>query len=607
MGGALILYLVAFAGGLLTIVSPCILPVLPFVFARADQPFRRSGLPLLASMGVTFAAVGALATVTGQWIVRANQIGRTLAMVLFAVFGATLLFPALADFLSRPFVRLGATAQGRRDQSSIGSSLLLGVSTGLLWTPCAGPILGLILAAAAVEGGTRSVGLLLSFAAGAAWALALALLAGQRVFQMMKRSLSAEAWIRRGLGVAVLAGVIGIALGWDTGVLARMSLTSGAGSTNLEQRLVDRVRPPEAPSMASVSMKAASAAPTSTELPVMTSQAPAMMMAAQGRGTASAEGTMPQLDGAVQWLNGPPQTRDGLRGKVVMIDFWTYSCINCLRAIPYVQAWADKYKDAGLVVIGVHSPEFAFERDAGNVAKAVKELKITYPVAVDSNRKIWNAFRNQIWPAHYFIDAGGRIRSHHFGEGNYDESERTIQTLLAERTTGPAPSDLVQVVGAGAQASPDLRDVRSPETYIGYERQEHYASPEEIAKDNDERYSAPARPRLNQWGLAGWWTVRGEHAVLGSPPGKIVFRFHARDLHLVLGPSRSGKPVRFRVLLDGAPPLEDGGVDVDKQGNGVVNEHRLFQLIRQKGPVEDRTFQIEFLDSGVEAFAFTFG
>jgi cytochrome c biogenesis protein CcdA/thiol-disulfide isomerase/thioredoxin len=574
----LILYLVAFAGGLLTIVSPCILPVLPFVFARADQPFRRSGLPLLAGMGVTFAAVGALATVTGEWIVRANQLGRTFAMVLFAVFGATLLFPALADFLSRPFVRLGATGHGRRDRSSIGSSLLLGVSTGLLWTPCAGPILGLILAAAAVEGGTRSVGLLLSFAGGAACALGLALLAGQRVFQMMKRSLGADAWIRRGLGVAVLAGVVGIALGWDTGVLARMSLTSGAGSTDLEQRLVDRVRPPEAPSMA-----------------------------AQSRGAAAAEETLPQLDGAVQWLNGPPQTRDGLRGKVVMIDFWTYSCINCLRAIPYVQAWADKYKDAGLVVIGVHSPEFAFERDAGNVAKAVKDLKITYPVAVDSNRKIWNAFRNQIWPAHYFIDAGGRIRSHHFGEGNYDESERTIQTLLAERNAGTAPSDLVRVVGAGAQAAPDLGDVRSPETYIGYERQEHYASPEEIARDNEERYSAPARPRLNQWGLTGWWTVRGEHAVLGSPPGKIVFRFHARDLHLVLGPGRSRKPVRFRVLLDGAPPLEDGGVDVDKQGNGVVNEHRLFQLIRQKGPVEDRTFQIEFLDSGVEAFAFTFG
>jgi thiol-disulfide isomerase/thioredoxin len=316
---------------------------------------------------------------------------------------------------------------------------------------------------------------------------------------------------------------------------------------------------------------------------------------------------MPALDGAVQWLNGPPQTRDTLRGQVVVIDFWTYSCINCLRSIPYVQAWAAKYKDAGLVVIGVHSPEFAFERDAGNVAKAVKDLKVTYPVAVDSNRKIWNAFRNQIWPAHYFIDAQGRIRAHHFGEGNYQESERIVQTLLAERNSGTAASGFVQVAAAGAQAAPDLPDVRSPETYIGYERQEHYASPEELAKDNDERYSLPARPRLNQWGLEGWWTVRNEHAVLGTAPGKIVFRFHARDLHLVLGPRKGGKPVRFRVLLDGAPPLDDAGVDVDKQGSGAVNEHRLYQLIRQKGAVEDRTFQIEFLDPGVEAFAFTFG
>jgi cytochrome c biogenesis protein CcdA/thiol-disulfide isomerase/thioredoxin len=602
------LYLIAFAGGLLAIVSPCILPVLPFVFARADQSFRRSGLPLLIGMALTFSAVGTLATVTGDWIVRANQLGRMLALVVFGVFGAALLFPGFSEWLARPFVRIGAATQPRDGPQTIGGSLVLGISTGLLWTPCAGPILGLVLAAAAVEGGSRGVVLLLAFAAGSVTALAVALLAGRRVFQMLKQSLRAEVWVRRALGVAVLAGVVGIALGWDTGVLARVSLTPGNGATALEQRLVDRVRPPEPPQMA----VAMADGPAMTQGPAMMQQGGAMMaasaMTAQGRGAAgSAEGAMPALDGAVQWLNGPPQTRDTLRGQVVVIDFWTYSCINCLRSIPYVQAWAAKYKDAGLVVIGVHSPEFAFERDAGNVAKAVKDLKVTYPVAVDSNRKIWNAFRNQIWPAHYFIDAQGRIRAHHFGEGNYQESERIVQTLLAERNSGTAASGFVQVAAAGAQAAPDLPDVRSPETYIGYERQEHYASPEELAKDNDERYSLPARPRLNQWGLEGWWTVRNEHAVLGTAPGKIVFRFHARDLHLVLGPRKGGKPVRFRVLLDGAPPLDDAGVDVDKQGSGAVNEHRLYQLIRQKGAVEDRTFQIEFLDPGVEAFAFTFG
>ena len=298
---------------------------------------------------------------------------------------------------------------------------------------------------------------------------------------------------------------------------------------------------------------------------------------------------------------------ESLRGQVVLIDFWTYSCINCLRAIPYVQAWAERYKNNGLVVIGVHTPEFAFERDPGNVARAVRNLGITYPVAVDSRRAIWTAFNNQYWPAHYFIDARGRIRSHHFGEGNYDESERVIQALLAERNAGTKTGDLVRVNATGVQAAPDLAAVRTPETYVGYSRQENYASPQSIAKDRRERYTAPVRPDVNQWGLDGSWSVGEEHAELTTAPGKIVFRFHARDLHLVLGPRPDGKPVRFRVSLDGAPPLADGGVDVDTDGNGAVSDYRLYQLIRQKGAVEDRTFQIEFLDPGVQAFAFTFG
>ena len=609
------LYTIAFAGGVLAIVSPCILPVLPFVLARADQPFRRSGLPLLIGMGLTFAVVGALASVAGDWVVRANQFGRAMAMVLFAVFGTALLFPAIADSLSRPFVRLGGLLQRRRDgDASIGGSLALGVSTGLLWTPCAGPILGLILTGAAVQGSAiRSGALLLTFAAGSVCALALALLAGQRVFRMMKRTLGVEVWVRRVLGVAVIAGVAGIALGWDTGILARMSLTPANSATALEQRLADRVRPTavaprmETPVMTlqpSVTMQPSGA-------PMMQpSAAPMMQPAMTARataGAASAEGTMPPLDGAIQWLNGPPQTRESLAGRVVLIDFWTYSCINCLRAIPYVQAWAERYKNNGLVVIGVHTPEFAFERDPGNVAKAVRNLGITYPVAVDSRRAIWTAFENQYWPAHYFIDARGKIRSHHFGEGNYDESERVIQTLLAERNAGTKTGDLVRVTGTGVQAAPDLAGVRTPETYVGYSRQENYASPQSIGKDRRERYTAPARPIVNQWGLDGMWSVGEEHAELITAPGKIVFRFHARDLHLVLGPRPDGKPVRFRVSLDGAPPLEDRGVDVDKDGNGAVGDYRLYQLIRQKGPVEDRTFQIEFLDSGVQAFAFTFG
>jgi cytochrome c biogenesis protein CcdA/thiol-disulfide isomerase/thioredoxin len=576
----MLLYFLAFVGGVLTIVSPCILPVLPFVFARADQPFRRSGLPLLAGMAITFAAVAAVATVAGSWIVRANQIGRILAMVIFTVLGLALLFPGLAEYLSRPFVRLGSRVQGGGNEApSIGKSLLLGVSTGLLWAPCAGPILGLILTGAAVEGASAHTALLLVvFAAGAGCSLAVALLAGNKVFALMKRSLGAEEWIRRALGVAVLIGVVAIASGWDTGILQRVSLASTAG---LEQRLVDRFRP------------AAYAAGNSA------GQAAQIQL--------DNEGSMPSLDGAVAWLNSPPLKSQDLKGKVVLIDFWTYSCINCLRAIPYVEAWSQKYKDDGLVVIGVHTPEFAFEKDQSNVANAVRELNITYPVAIDSNYAIWKAFNNQYWPAHYFIDARGIIRYHHFGEGEYDKSEEVIQQLLKEKNAGLNVAGTVQVNGTGVQAASDLDDVQSPETYIGYERQQNYVSPEKIKDDASGVYTAPGRLDVNNWALAGTWNVGGQQAVLVSAPGKIIFRFHARDLHLVLGPGPHGRPIRFRVLVDGAAPLEDHGMDVDSQGNGIVKEYRLYQLIRQKGKVEDRTFQIEFLDPGVQAFAFTFG
>jgi cytochrome c biogenesis protein CcdA/thiol-disulfide isomerase/thioredoxin len=583
----MLLYFLAFIGGILTIASPCILPVLPFVFSRSDQPFRRSGLPLLAGMAATFAAVAGVATYAGAWVVRANQIGRWIAVVVFAVLGLALLLPNLAEYLSRPFVRLGGHVQGQNSQQapSVGRSVLLGVSTGLLWAPCAGPILGLILAGAALQGpSAHTTFLLLAFAAGAATSLALALLAGNKVFAAMKRSLGAEEWIRRGLGAAVLVGVVAISFGWHTGVLRRLSLSSTSG---IEQKLVDRFHPVAYANMDRDAANVEAAAPAAIDL--------------------KREGPMPSLDGAVKWLNSAPLSTKQLKGKVVVIDFWTYSCINCLRAIPYVEAWYEKYKDDGLVVIGVHTPEFAFEKDAANVQKSLGDLKITYPVAIDSNYAIWNAFHNQYWPAHYFIDAEGQIRYHHFGEGEYDQSEQVIQQLLKEKGASLKNAGLVQVNGAGAQAAPDSRDVASPETYIGYERAQHYASPESIKQDKAQNYSAPVRPTVNQWGLVGSWSVSGEHATLNTAPGKVIFRFHARDLHLVLGPGKNGKPVRFRVKIDGTAPGADHGVDTDENGAGEVKEYRLYQLIRQKGAVEDRTFEIEFLDPGVQAFAFTFG
>jgi thiol-disulfide isomerase/thioredoxin len=313
------------------------------------------------------------------------------------------------------------------------------------------------------------------------------------------------------------------------------------------------------------------------------------------------------LSDANGWINSGPLTAQQLKGKVVLVDFWDYSCINCIRAIPYVRAWADKYKDSGLVVIGVHTPEFDFEKQLPNIQKAVQRFGITYPVAVDSDDKIWNAFHNQYWPAHYFIDAKGKVRYEHFGEGNYDQSERWIQELLKEANAKPMPVGTSSIQGQGIQAAADVSDVRSPETYIGYARAEHFASPGGIKRDAEQLYTGPADPRLNQWGLAGKWVDHEQAAVLKSAEGKIVFHFHARDLHLVLGPSADGKPVRFRVTIDGKAPEENHGVDTDAQGNGVVTAYRLYQLVRQKGAVTDHVFTIEFEDPGVQAFSFTFG
>jgi cytochrome c biogenesis protein CcdA/thiol-disulfide isomerase/thioredoxin len=592
------LLVLAYLGGVLTIVSPCILPVLPFVFARADRPFVQSGLPMLAGMAVTFAAVATLAAIAGSWAIDANQYGRALAIALLAAFGLTLIFPGFADRAMKPFVNLGATLSNSADRAAgrqgagILPSFLLGVATGFLWAPCAGPVLGLILTGAALNGANVGTSLLLlAYAAGAATSLAIALAVGGRVFAAMKRSLGAGEWVRRGLGAAVLVAVVAIALGFDTGFLARLSLSSTAP---LEQGLLDRLRPGSKKDNASTAVM---------------SDGPAMTMKAKPDAqetNLAVEGGFPSLSGAVEWLNSPPLTSEGLKGKVALIDFWTYSCINCLRSIPYVRAWAEKYKDHGLVVIGVHAPEFAFERKISNVRAAVADLMIGYPVAIDNEYKIWRAFDNEYWPAHYFIDAQGHTRYHHFGEGEYDESERVIQRLLAEAGNSNVPQSLVSVDASGAEAAPSASDDQSPETYLGYNRQENFVPRGGIVQDQSHLYAA-ATPRLNQWTLSGDWTINGENATLNTADGRIVYRFHARDLHLVLGPAADGSPIHFRVRIDGVAPGADHGTDTDPDGQGVVKEQRLYQLVRQNGAVSDHTFEIEFLDPGVQAYAFTFG
>jgi thiol-disulfide isomerase/thioredoxin len=319
------------------------------------------------------------------------------------------------------------------------------------------------------------------------------------------------------------------------------------------------------------------------------------------------EGQLPSLAGATGWLNSPPLTAAGLRGSVALIDFWTYTCINWLRTLPYLRGWADKYKDHGLVVIGVHTPEFDVEHDLDNVRRAVKDLRVDFPVAVDNDYAIWDAFNNRYWPALYFVDAQGQIRHHRFGESDYEQSEATIQRLLTEAGAGGIGQDLISVDAHGVEAAADWDSLWSPENYLGYQRTENFASPNGAVLDTPHVYVAPARLALNHWALSGDWTVQRQAAALNQAEGRIVYRFHARDLHLVMGPAAPGMSIRCRVLVDGKRPGTAHGTDVDDQGNGTVTQPRLYQLVRQPGPVTDRTFEITFLDPGVHAYAFTFG
>jgi cytochrome c biogenesis protein CcdA/thiol-disulfide isomerase/thioredoxin len=604
----MILALLAFLGGTLTIISPCTLPVLPFVFAKSDRPFARSTLPLLVGMAVTFSAVATLAAVGGGWAVRLNSVGRAFALLLLGLFGVALLSKRVAEWLARPAVALGnrllesGSTGGAADAMQ---SLLLGIATGLLWAPCAGPILGLILTGAAIHGpNTGTTLLLLAYALGAAVSIAVVTLAGRGVYGALRRSLAVSDSLRRGLGVLVLAAVVVIGLGWDTGILTRLSLGS---TTRLEQALVSAL--PQ-PSHASAT---AGASPPAMNMMMSAGAHPGAAGSARSPSAAPQlpiEGQLPALTGAIGWINSPPLTPEALRGKVVVVDFWTYSCINCLRTLPYIRAWYQRYHDYGLVILGVHSPEFAFEKEPGNVRRAVHDLGIDYPVAIDSNLAIWQAFGNEYWPADYFIDGMGRIRGHAFGEGDYAASEQLIRQLLtlAGQRELPVPVS-PDIRGAGIEAAPDQADIQSPETYIGYQRAANFASTPAIVHDKPVDYHAPSMLQLqvNQWGLSGQWNVGGQVAVLQSLPGTIVFQFHARDLHLVLGPATDGPPIRFRVLLDGRAPGQDHGTDTDAQGYGVVREERLYQLIRQSGEVGSHTFSIEFLAPHVHAYSFTFG
>lgn len=433
------LFIISFLGGALTVLAPCILPVIPFVFARVDQPFVKTGLPMLGGMAVTFMVVGTLGAVAGNWAVAANEYGRMAAIALFGLMGAAMVFPCLAERLARPMVSIGMSLSDTTNPrtgvvgSRAFSAFISGVATGLLWSPCAGPILGLILTGAALRGPSVQTSLLLlAYGAGAVSSLALILLTGHRILTAMKRALGIGEWVRKGLGATVLAGVAAIMTGADTGWLAQAS-SAGFGAS-LEKTLFQYLAPRQTGKMPLANVQR-SASRTDTDgrfvLTQLRPEPPALDL--------PVEGFFPPLTGAVGWLNSPPLTVEALRGKVVLVDFWTFGCINCRNALPYVREWNRKYKDQGLVIVSVHAPEFAYEKNIDNVRRAAGELGVTFPIAIDNRFEIWRAFNNNYWPALYFIDAQGRIRFHHFGEGAYEKSERVIQQLLKEAHSANQP------------------------------------------------------------------------------------------------------------------------------------------------------------------------
>lgn len=610
----MLLLVVAFIGGVFTVLSPCILPVVPFVFARSDQPFVTGRLPLLIGLGGTFALLTGLGAAGLEGAARLSEYGRYVALALFAVFGAALLFPALATRLAQPLTALadrfvarsggsdrsdGSSTQGTAAQ--VGPALLLGAATGLLWAPCAGPILGLILTGAVRHGVTwQTWAALGAYAAGAACSLAIVASLGKRAMDALKRSLGVGEHLRRALGVLVLVTVGAIASGVDTRVLAHLP---GSPTEALENRLTGQLNANATAAAASVvTVRQARQSPKASILRVSTSAA-----AVPPATALPVEGTLPSLDGASAWLNSAPLAPQDLRGKVVVVNFWTYSCINCLRTLPYLKTWAQRYQNDGLVVIGVHTPEFGFEHDAGNVKRALADLGIRYPVAIDNDYRVWNAFGNAYWPAFYIVDAQGRVRYHHFGEGDYGQAERAIRQLLAENghSTDAHAAHVVQA--SGAQAPADPADTGSGETYLGYREGRGFASPQALQPDSTASYTLPANLPLNAWALDGRWNIGAESAVPAAPQAGVAYRFHARDLHLVLAPAPDGKPVRFRITIDGAAPGDAHGADVAADGTGVVTGARLYQLVRQSGAIGDRIFEIRFLDAGARVYTFTFG
>jgi cytochrome c biogenesis protein CcdA/thiol-disulfide isomerase/thioredoxin len=566
----------AFLAGAITILSPCIWPVLPFVLGRAGQPFKTGTLPLLGGMALSFTVAASLAVVAGDRIAAWDTLARGVALIILALSALALLLPSFASWVSRPVLALSERWVGARGAAAPRThsvtwmhAMGAGMALGLLWAPCAGPVLALVFTAAAIHGPSVETTVLLAvYAVGACTPMAFLLLGGGKLASSFSGALPWFSWVRKTAGVVALTVVVAVAGGWDKTLLARWP---GFDAASIEHSLLRGL---------------------------------GLLEAKARTQTAPTPSVADLFQGATGWLNGPAPDAQGLQGKVVLVHFWTYSCINCLRALPYLQAWAQTYGPAGLAVVGIHAPEFAFEKRTANVAQALKDLGVQHPVGMDNNFAVWRSFNNNAWPALYLFDAAGKLRWQHPGEGRYAETESLIRDLLRDSGHAlPQAEAAPGIEGVKAPASPGFWI--SPETYVGHARASGFASGA-LQKDRFMNYVQPSRLRRDSWALEGGWTVREEYAESGAAGARIAYRFLARDLHLVLGSSH-GQPVRFRVWVDGQPPREDHGMDIDAQGQGTVRGQRLYQLIRGHDGVRERLFEIEFLDPGAQAYAFTFG
>jgi cytochrome c biogenesis protein CcdA/thiol-disulfide isomerase/thioredoxin len=559
----------AIIAGLLTVLSPCILPILPALLsASASTHLRHRPFWIVLGLISSFTLFGVSFAVFGSFLGLSNAVLRNVALIILGFFSLTLLWPQLWEKFGNELSKLAAKIPGTNilpSQQGRGNALMIGASLGLVWAPCAGPILGIILTLAAVQGAFWQTLILLgSYSLGAAGPMLMIGYGGQR---LAKKFL---AWGRVGalshqiLGVITLLTVIGLYFNLDTYLLTK--LPSRFFITNkLEKSL--------------------SGESTPTDEPLL-----------------SVLGDMPEFTNVTTWLNSPPLKAEDLRGKVVLIDFWTYSCINCIRTLPTLTGWDAKYKDQGLVIIGVHTPEFKFEENPENIKTALARYGIHYPIAVDNNYGIWTAYDNHYWPAKYLIDAQGKIRKTHFGEGDEDEFETAIQSLLREAKLLKAPIKI-----GSAKTDVDFNKINSPETYVGYERAANFVSLEAVKQDEAQKYSEPKSYSLNDWALAGTWAITAEAALLKEPHGKIAFRFQAPKLNLVMKGSSEGS--LGSVLIDGKPlPANMRGDDVNEQGQVKIQEPKLYNLIKlPPNDTQEHVFELIFEQPNIAVYAFTFG